>query len=311
MDHSDPAFHGYVTPQYLGPNSLYQDYDSLFHDAREGATPQITALSDNAVTNGGYSFALPFGFVQNHVDRDDGLIANVTTPYHLLHPGLVVKLVDQNDEGTHVVTLGIGNGALPTGNEWGAPPMWLAQNVLVGVENVLETNVPIWHADDVVPEYETPAYRLAEMFTGHAYEGYVANPDWARTAENAELLECDYYGFDLDANAPTIDAGNLDASIYWAHDYLTERGVDTSLSGEARSDVAQMYDAATGDAALQSYLQDTDYHLAEQEMDAGAQNVAPVVGASMAPDLSAAEAMPEDPALYDGITPAQNSMALR
>ena len=240
-------------------------------------------------------------------------MANVTLPNHFLHPGLVIKLVDQNDTGTHIVTLGVGNGALREFSEDSADYVWGAQNALVALEASLETWLPIWQDDDVDAEPDTPAYRLAEAFTGKTMVGYVADPDWALNAQEPAPLEGDYYGFDVEAGAPVIDPENPESSVYWAHDYLTAQGADISLTGEARADVAQMYDAATdgGDAAMQSYLQDTDYHLAQQEIAAGVSDVAPVVGASMAADVAQAEATEADPSLYEGVVPSQNIVALR
>lgn len=277
LDSSIESGHAYVNDHYIGPAVAHGDKDALFDNVRERAAPQVIDLGvDGRVTNGSHTSIPVIGTVQHWVDGDDYMVANVTVEdKHKLDPGVVVRWLDERDDGYHLMTLGFGNGDYGRENKMASEPFWGLNAGLIAVENIPEQNIPIWSSDNDVAVHQTAAFQLAEHFTGKASSEYAVDPHWA--ARVSEPTTADYFGFGERDDVPPIE-GNTDAAVQWAYGELAVENEGLRLSGEIRADVGILHEAADGDTPMQGYLQHVDYRLASDEAAAGVQNVKPVIG---------------------------------
>lgn len=277
LDSSVEAGHAYVNDHYIGPVGLHGDKDALFNNLLERSAPQVVDLGvDGRVSNGSQTQIPVIGTVEHWVDGDDYLVANVTVQDdHILDPGIVVRWLDEREDGYHLMTLGVGNGDLGRENEMASEPFWGLNAYLIAAENVPEQAIPIWQRDDDLAVHETAAFQLAQHFSGKAGHEFVIDPHWTQNVPTPSAA--DYFGFDGRDDVPSVE-GNTDAAMQWAYGELVVDQDDLRLSGEARADVETLYNAAQGNPAMQSYLQHVDYILAGDEAEAGVDTVKPVVG---------------------------------
>ena len=278
LDSSIDSEHTYINDSYIGPKSLYPDKEALFKNIRERTAPQFIHFgTDERVTNGSQTSIPVIGTVDHWVDGDDYMAVNVTVQdEHWLDPGVVVRWLDEREDGYHLMTFGLGNGALGELNKISSPLLWHPNAYLIAGEDLKEGYLPFMGNDNEIREHETPAYKLAELFTGKAGGEYVVDPHWAKTAPEPET-PADYFGFVGKDDVPAIEE-QPDAAIQWAYGELLATDETLILSGDPRTDVESLYEAAGDDPAMQLYLEHIDYQLAGNEAASGVESVKPVIG---------------------------------
>lgn len=71
------------------------------------------------------AYANPVGFVRHEVYNSGEKIVNVTVPNdHILHPGIVIRWVSENNLNVTIHTYGEGAGDYPRINEVLSGPLW-------------------------------------------------------------------------------------------------------------------------------------------------------------------------------------------
>lgn len=277
LDSTTDTAHMYVNDYYLGPKSLYPDKDVLFKNILERSAPEFVDPGiDDRVSNGSETAIPLIGTVEHWVNSDNYMVANVTVQdEHILDPGVVVRWLDEREDGYHLLSIGVGNGILPSANQQLSAVLWGPNSYLIAQEDIAEEHIPIWVKDDDQARHQTNAFRLAQTISGPSGE-YVADPHWAKSAP-LPPGSADYFGFTGQEEVPAIEE-KPDAALQWAYEILSADQEELRLSGDARQDVETLYHAAEGFPAMRRYLEHIDYQLASNEAAGGAVNVKPVIG---------------------------------
>ncbi len=120
--------------------------------------------------------------------------------------------------------------------------------------------------DPRLAEYEGPGLPSAILAKNFVYDEVPAPED--------------YFGFTDAADVPAIGQSEeeLAVSVQWSYEQLLEQDESLVLSGNSRTDVEALHNAAVDNEPMQRYLEHIDYQLAVNEAASGQQDVKPVIG---------------------------------
>ncbi|MCB9949174.1 MAG: hypothetical protein H6842_15335 [Rhodospirillaceae bacterium] len=149
---SDERFHTYSQDSHVGFTDGNRSIDNFvdfplqmqattlenaFLALRHKPAPSFfeSLESGAAVNNGDVSGVLVFGDVVHYVFPEHRIVINVTVPGHLLHPGIVVNYVHEEDGQIYIVREGVGIGDFGDVNETFGEALWDVQDT--DIQNLL------------------------------------------------------------------------------------------------------------------------------------------------------------------------------
>ena len=115
-------------PFNMGPTTRENAFMALRHAPAPETLFNVGRSVGAAVKTGDVSNVPGLGSVMHLVYPEHGVIVNVTRPDHVLHPGIVVRELKENDGFFYVETSGIGTGIMPEFNERTAKQLWSNSN---------------------------------------------------------------------------------------------------------------------------------------------------------------------------------------
>ncbi|HEX6591565.1 MAG TPA: hypothetical protein VF050_06170, partial [Moraxellaceae bacterium] len=96
-----------------------------FDKARDGSLRYpVPGASGIPIVDEQVVYAAPVGFVRTEVYDEGAELINVTLPFHLLHPGIVKRWLEETPDSITLHTYGEGTGAMPAINEALSGLLW-------------------------------------------------------------------------------------------------------------------------------------------------------------------------------------------
>lgn len=150
IDPNSDSYHVYNNPQIVGSSDPHSseyisNEDIIWTNLQEEPFPTFGfSTTDVPIANGTISHVTGLGDVVSYVYDNSQIIVNVTQPDHMLSPGVVVRYLYEQPDGSYVIeSIGIGNGWNPLNlNNLLSESVWQLNVDRISRESIYEDNLP-------------------------------------------------------------------------------------------------------------------------------------------------------------------------
>ncbi|WP_339339474.1 hypothetical protein, partial [uncultured Oceanicoccus sp.] len=139
IDPSAPNFHNYGDIHILGPTGHFNGVGLLYENLTEQPAPSdFRTNTSGDIKKDGETSKIFLGTVRSYKNAQELSVVNVTLDDHWLDPGIVTRTIREVDGQYVIITMGIGNGALPTLNDLFSGPLWRSEADALARETIYE-----------------------------------------------------------------------------------------------------------------------------------------------------------------------------